>query len=152
MPRGKVNDEALMKLANVYNCEGRAAAKKMLETQYGVKNPYPVIRRMKETPALGYDQETGRFNPAEIPMPEPDGIFMSMEELCTRPSSANSTGETEPVVAETDRSAAMEKLIHDLIGEKLLELSRYVTISQLSKTIIVDRNSLESDGYTLAIR
>ncbi len=150
MPRGKVNDEALVKLADIYNCEGRMAVKKTLEDEYGVKNPYPIIRRMKENPALGYDKVAGRFIPKEEVISEPDGVFMSIEELCT-PIHTNSIS-NEKAAVEAVQSAAMEKLIHDLIGERLLELSRYVTISQMSKTVIVDRASLEHDGYTLTVQ
>lgn len=43
----------------------------------------------------------------------------------------------------------MEKLIRDLIGDRLLELSRYVALDTLSKTMIIDKTSLENDGYQL---
>ena len=43
----------------------------------------------------------------------------------------------------------MEKLVRDLIGDRLLELSRYVVLDTLSKTMVVDKTSLENDGYQL---
>ena len=43
----------------------------------------------------------------------------------------------------------MDKLIRELIGDRLLELSKYVTIDYLSKRIIVDKITLETDGYQL---
>ena len=43
----------------------------------------------------------------------------------------------------------MDKLIRELIGDRLLELSKYVTIDSLSKWIIVDNITLETDGYQL---
>ena len=47
------------------------------------------------------------------------------------------------------RPEAMEKLVRELIGDRLLELSRYVALDTLSKTMIIDKTSLESDGYQL---
>ena len=49
----------------------------------------------------------------------------------------------------SSRPEAMEKLIRDLIGDRLLELSRYVALDTLSKTMIIDMTSLENDGYQL---
>ena len=49
----------------------------------------------------------------------------------------------------SSRPEAMEKLVRDLIGDRLLELSRYVVLDTLSKTMVVDKTSLENDGYQL---
>lgn len=40
-------------------------------------------------------------------------------------------------------------LIRELIGNRLLELSKYVTIDSLSKRIIIDKTTLTTDGYQL---
>jgi len=47
------------------------------------------------------------------------------------------------------RPAAMEILIRELIGDRLLQLSKYVTIDSSSKTVIVDKTTLLTDGYQL---
>ena len=75
-----------------------------------------------------------------------DSVFMSIEELCTPmvPQSAKlQTAHADP------RLEAMEKLIRELIGDRLLELSRYVALDSLSKTMIIDKTSLMNDGYQL---
>ena len=41
----------------------------------------------------------------------------------------------------------MEKLIQELLGDRLLELSRYISLDSLSKTMIIDQTSLKSAGY-----
>lgn len=48
---------------------------------------------------------------------------------------------------QTDKSKEMEKLIQELIGDRLLELSRYISINSISKTLIIDKTSLVRDGY-----
>ena len=42
-------------------------------------------------------------------------------------------------------------MISDLIGDRLLELSQYVTLDSVSKTMHVDETSLKNDGYQLMI-
>ncbi|WP_292146763.1 hypothetical protein [Butyrivibrio sp.] len=43
----------------------------------------------------------------------------------------------------------MEKLVKELIGDRLLELSRYVVMDTLNKTMIIDKTALTDAGYTL---
>ena len=45
----------------------------------------------------------------------------------------------------------MEGLIQTLIGDRLLELSRYVLPDPVSRRICVDKVSLEQNGYHLEI-
>jgi len=145
MPRCKVNDEDLRKLAGIYNAEGRAAIYGLLRNQYEVKNPYFVMRRMLESTELSYNAEEDHFDIQEHP--EPEDVFMSMEELCVpvKPQDIN----TRLKQAMDSRPAAMEILIRELIGDRLLQLSKYVTLDTLSKTIIVDKTTLTTDGYQL---
>ena len=51
-----------------------------------------------------------------------------------------------PFKKRTDNSEEMEKLIHELIGERVLELSRYISINSISKTLIIDKTSLIRGG------
>lgn len=118
----------------------------ILRSEYGIKNPYFVFARMKDKEELGYMPEQDRFS-VQPDLSGTDGVFMSIEELCT------------PAVPQTvklltgqpagSRPEAMEKLIRELIGDRLLELSRYVALDSLSKTMIIDKTSLINDGYQL---
>ena len=142
----RIHDEELQKLAQVYNTEGKKGLYGMLREEYGIKNPYFVFTRMKEKEELGYIPEQNRFGVQPAPG-EAEGGFMSFEELCApavlqhRKTPAGQTADSKP--------EAMEKLIRELIGDRLLELSRYVVLDRLSKTMIIDRTSLMNDGYQL---
>lgn len=46
-----------------------------------------------------------------------------------------------------NRSIAMEKLIQDLLGDRLLELSKYIILESSSKTMMIDQTSLKNAGY-----
>jgi len=43
----------------------------------------------------------------------------------------------------------MEKLIHELMSDRLLELGKYVVIDPSERTIVIDRTSLTENGYTI---
>ena len=64
---------------------------------------------------------------------------MTIDELCA----SNKNVKVSPVEQQPDKSKEMEKLI----GDRLLELSRYISINSISKTLIIDKTSLVRDGY-----
>jgi len=145
MPRSKVNDRDLRKLAGIYNAEGRTAVYELLRNQYAIKNPYFVMRRMLENTDLSYNAEEDHF---DIPdHPNPEDVFMSMDELCVPVKAQEVNAQVKQ--AMDSRPAAMEILIRELIGDRLLQLSKYVTIDSSSKTVIVDKTTLLTDGYQL---
>lgn len=100
---------------------------------------------MYESQDLAYNAEADQFQTAEIQSTE--NIFMSMEELCS-PIITQHVSSKEQQELDS-RPAAMDKLIRALIGDRPLELSKYVTIDSLSKRIIIDKTTLTQDGYQL---
>ena len=50
------------------------------------------------------------------------------------------------LTCEQNRNEAMEKLIKELIGDRFLELRRYVTLDYASKIVYVDESSLKNGG------
>ena len=96
---------------------------------------------MKNDPDYVYNQNQDKFE-ANITS---EDIFMSMEELCSPVVLKHE--EAQPMVDQ--RPAAMEKLIHELIGDRLLELTKYITIDSISKSIIIDQTALRNDGYNV---
>lgn len=145
MARYKVKDENLKELAEIYNAQGRPAVYDRLNSSYDVKNPYFVFRRMCKHANLSYDSENDRFIIDKKQSTE--NIFMSMDELCS-PIVPQHVCSKEQSKMDS-RPVAMDKLIRELIGDRLLELSKYVTIDSLSKRIIVDKTMLTTDGYQL---
>ncbi len=146
MSKVKVPPADLKDLAEIYNNEGAATVKEVLAERYDIHQPSNVLKRMKSTEDLEYDAKLDRFFAQEEA--ESESIFMSIEELCTTPSKS-SISQTH--ISVDAQNAAMERMVQNLIGERLLELSRYITLSSLSRTVIVDRTALESEGYHLEI-
>lgn len=134
----KIKDKELGSIVQMYNDEGRQAAFALIKS-YGIKQPYAVLRRMKKHPNFDYEKETDTFVYQDNP--SSNDVFMSMEELCP-------TGQSKQKTPTADhRSVAMEKLIQELLGDRLLELSKYITLESSSKTMIIDQTSLKSAGY-----
>lgn len=145
MARYKVKDEYLKELAEMYNSDGKQAVYELLRTRFNIKNPYFVLRRMCENPELSYNSEKDCFDTAEIKNTE--NVFMSMEELCSPIVPQHISCKAQEEI--DSRPAAMDKLIRELIGDRLLELNKYITIDSLSKRIIIDKTTLIQDGYQL---
>jgi hypothetical protein len=68
-----------------------------------------------------------------------------MDELCSPISQKNVHHSGKQGVDE--RPVKMEKLIQELLGDRLLELSKYITLDSSTKTMMIDQTSLKSDGY-----
>lgn len=145
MAKCKVKDTDLSELARAYNANGKQALYHLLRTQYAIKNPTNLFKRMVADSTLSYDKEKDRF--AIEGTPTSEAVFLSMEELCAPIVPQHVTTQAQQEV--DSRPAAMDKLIRELIGDRLLELSKYVTMDSLSKRVIVDKTTLIQDGYHL---
>lgn len=143
--RCRITDDELKKLAELYNSEGKRAVYEVIKTKFNIKNPYQVVNRMRNKPSLYYNEEKDFFDIGNTVQPE--SIFMTMEELCSPIVPHHITMKEQEEI--DSRPAAMDKLIRELIGDRLLELNKYVTIDSLSKRIIIDKTTLIQDGYQL---
>ena len=93
---------------------------------------------MKSIDYLGYDEVSDRFS---IGCKQTDeNLFMSMDELCS-PVKPQHICE-DKTERNVPKSEAMEKLVKKLIGDRLLELSRYVILDTLNKSMIIDKQHL----------
>ena len=101
---------------------------------------------MKLIADLGYDETTDKFTVTRISNAD-ENLFMSMDELCS-PIKPQHVCE-EPTEKNAPKAEAMEKLVKELLGDRLLELSRYVIMDSLNKTMIIDKTALSDAGYTL---
>ena len=77
-------------------------------------------------------------------MSNADNVFMDLDELC---GTAVATVKSPATTAADNRSGTMEKLVHELISDRLLTLSKYITLDSSTRTILIDQTSLSADGY-----
>lgn len=141
-----IDESEFPAIVEIYNRNGLKAANAYIRTNYGLKNPWSVISRIRKTPGYKYDEANNRFI---IPYKRTEEqVFMSIDDLCgNKKSQPEKTGDA----VNPRNTVSMENLIHELISDRLLELSRYVTLEASSRTILIDRTSMIADGYKAVI-
>ena len=132
----KITPDKYPQIIEVYNTEGKTAAYDLMRSCYEIKNPTCVMKRMKADKSLGYNYDTDRF---ESDSRKEDDIFLNLEMLC------------ENKIETSDRIKAMENMVHSLISDRLLELSKYVLLDPIGKRILIDKSSMQTDGYQVLI-
>lgn len=137
-----ISENMFPEIVELYNTEGKIAVYDMIRSQFGIKRPYFVLRRLKDSDAYKYDEENDRFISTQISAG--DDLFMDLDELCGLRTHRRSA----PVkLAAKDHMLTMENLVNELINDRLLTLSRYITLDSATRTIMIDQTSLTSDGY-----
>lgn len=139
----KVTPADYPEISDIYNNEGKHAAYDYIKEHYGIKNPTCVMKRMKQDEKTGYDPDTDCF---ECKTATAENIFMGLEDLCSHQMVKQEVPRTADI-----KVSAMEKMVHSLISDRLLEISRYVTLDPISHRIIVDQTSMRADGYTVCV-
>ena len=145
MGKTVINKEEFPEIVARYNSNGKAAAYDYVRSRYGVKHPYFVMNRIDKCGKYQYDPETDRF--IETGISEADNVFLGLEELCGT-AVINTTQQSSAAFID-QRPAALEKLVHELISDRLLTLSRYITLDSSTRTILIDKTSLSEDGYQI---
>lgn len=126
MPR--VND---LKVIEVYNNLGCKAAIEFIRSEYKLKYPNSTLTRLRKVPSYEYNKLADKFNCSNNPP------FMDLDELyiSTNKHSNNrnlhimNKAEHEEVLDDT-----LNKLYYDLAIEKLLMITKYVTLNQLTNS------------------
>ncbi len=144
MGKSIIGEEMFPEIIEQYNSGGKTAAYDYLRSKYGIKHPYFVINRIRECGKYKYDPDTDQFSKADKSMD--DSVFMDLDELC---GTSVFTAERPAKTVLDTRPVAMEKLVHELISDRLLTLSRYITLDSSTRTILIDQTSLSEDGYQI---
>lgn len=142
MGKAVISEEIFPEIIERYNTEGKAAAYDLIRSKYGLKQPYFVMTRIKKSGRYFYNPETDQFSCVQ--QNAADNVFMDLDELC---GPAIDKPYKQAKAAADIRPLALEKLIHELISDRLLTLSRYITMDMSTKTILIDQSSLSADGY-----
>ena len=131
----KIQKEDKKQLAITYNTEGKDAMYSLIREKYMVKNPSCVFTSMKKASYLAYNPENDRFTFEEQEAMEAN-IFLDIETLCSGTSESETSVTT--IKSEKHQHKSMDVLIQELIGERLLVLSQYVSLDPSEKTLRVD--------------
>ena len=144
----KLNKDERIQLAGIYNTEGKKKMYEVLREKYLISNPSQVFAVMKKAPYLLYDAKLDRFDIKDLETNEAN-IFLDIDSLCSGKGKTIKTSNTAKDEHTVYKS--MESLVQELIGERLLTLSQYVTLDTNSKILHLDKTSLTNDGYQLIL-
>ena len=134
-------------IAEMFNRDGRDATYEYIRDRYGMNCPDRLIAKLKKEPGFTFDKNTKKFTATGSE--DADQLFMSLDELCSPMVTTHSAGEVYDSASAAKE--AMDKLVRSLISDRLLELSKYVSLDTMTRTIMVDRSSMASDGYKVLI-
>ena len=140
-----IKEDRFPEIIREYNNGGSRAAYALLREHYGIRQPASVVRRIKKDGRYGYDEVKDRFEDCPACGESGEGLFLGIEELCALSPAAPAP---DPAAG---KHADLEKLVQELLGDRLLLLSRYITLDSSTRTMMVDQSSLLADGYTVEL-
>ena len=146
MGRTIIKEDRFPEIIREYNNGGSRAAYALLREHYGIRHPAGVVRRIKKDGKYGYDEAKDRFEDCPAYGENGGPLFLGIEDLCSLSPAASLPGP-----AAAGKHADLEKLVQELLGDRLLLLSRYITLDSSTRTMMVDRSSLLADGYTVEL-
>ena len=137
-----ISENMFPEIVEMYNSQGKSVVFDMIRSKYGIKRPYFVLRRIKASDRYTYDEDNDRFICTQDSTA--DDVFMNLDELC----GVSAADHTDTAAQSSEAQLpAMEKLVNELISDRLLTLSRYITLDTSSRTVLIDQSSLVTDGY-----
>lgn len=132
----KVKDIDFKTFVEIFNTQGKKAAVRHVADTYGVRYD-TIVKRLRRDSEYIFNQSRDRYvlksdNGSESP-------FLTVDELCN-----NERPKNQPVdVVDQDG------IISSLIRDKFFEISKYVTLENSSKKIILKLDAARKAGYDI---
>lgn len=140
MARKKVED---VKVIDIYNAQGKAAAIQFIKTTYGVTDAYYVLRRLKANQSYIYDSESDSFlKSTETP-------FMELDELCIDTPKKSESREMPPSGKTTE--IQFECIIQEMVKERFMEYTRFIQSNSYERIWRINKTALLAAGYRLEL-
>lgn len=144
--KSQYKDLDYMKFIEIFNNEGKDEAKRYIKDSSPVSYPY-FVRLLKENSGYQYNRILRKYEPVQ-PSSEP---FMSIDDLLTKPKNDATT-----VVASIPQKIyykdPIDEMNLDIFQDRLIEISKYIRLSQSNKTIEINMNRLRDSGYDITIK
>jgi hypothetical protein len=121
-------------IVDTYHSLGKQAAVKFVIDTYGIRYDTAVKRLRKESEYI-YNQRRDRY----VLKSESDSPFLSLEELET----GNQLGTPKNQTIDTN------EIVLNLIKDKFFEISKYITLEQSNKRILLNKAAAKNAGYEI---
>ena len=133
---GKLKNIDFRTFVEIFNTQGKKAAVRHVADTYGVRYD-TIVKRLRRDSEYIFNQRRDRYvlksdNGSESP-------FLTVEELCN-----NEKPKKQP--ADT---VDQDGIISSLIRDKFFEISKYVTLENSSKKIILKLDEARKAGYDI---
>jgi hypothetical protein len=121
-------------IVDTYNSLGKQSAVKFVTDTYGIRYDSAIKRLRRESEYI-YNQRRDRY----VLKSESDSPFLSLEELET----GNQLEMPKKQTIDTN------EIVLNLIKDKFFEISKYITLEQSSKKILLNKAAAKNAGYEI---
>lgn len=130
---GKIDFKAFV---DIFNTMGKKVAVKYVTDTYGVRYD-TIVKRLNKESEYAYSQRLDKYVlKTEINSASP---FLSVEELC----------KSEKTKSEQSRLMDSAEIITNLIKDNFFEVSKYITLENSSRKIIIKLDAARNAGYDI---
>lgn len=145
MKRSNERNVDYEKFIEIFNSQGKDAAKEFLDENYSLKYDY-AVRFLKKETNYRFNRNTRKY----YLVTQEDMQFLSIDKLLEHKNeeAANIVASIPEKVYYKD---PIVSLTLDLYQDRLAELSKFITISLSSKTVEINLISLREIGYDINV-
>lgn len=136
------------KIVEIFNNEGKEAAKEYVKNTYNCSYPN-VQRRIKEEGNYRFNRQKRKYEPIDESVVE----FMTLEELYKEEiETIEISNEDSPSFGLTPHLDDMFKdIVSNLMKDKIQEISKYIRLEQSTKLVLISLKKLEQNGYKIIL-
>lgn len=135
-----------MKFIDIFNNEGRTTARKYVKDNIPFHYDY-FVKLVKRYTGYEYNRSLKKF---EMPSTAEDA-FMSIDDLLNK-SNEDATAVVASLPKNIYYKDPIDELNIDILQDRLVELSKYIKISQSTKTIEINMIRLRESGYDISVK
>ncbi|SHI73088.1 hypothetical protein SAMN05444401_1487 [Clostridium amylolyticum] len=132
---------------NIFNTQGKDAARLLAREKYNRSFEY-IQRKVRYESDYYFDRTLRKYKNKDKNIIEAD--FMSLDELDNYGTQAAVTKSKEPLPG-LSKDESFDQLINELIKDRMLELSKYISISHETRQLTVKSKTIKNDGLSLII-
>lgn len=145
-PKPQHKDLDYMKFIDIFNNEGRSIARNYVKDNIPFHYDY-FVKLVKRYTGYEYNRSLKKF---EIPSPAEEA-FMSIDDLLNK-SKEDATDVVASIPKKVYYKDPIDELNIDILQDRLIEISKYIKISQSTKTIEINIIRLRESGYDIAVK
>jgi len=121
---------------DIFNNHGKKEAIKHVTETYGVRYD-TIVKRLRRDSKYIFDQSRDRY--VLKPNSSSENSFLTVEELCNT---------DKPKTMQSD-FIDFDKIVSNLIKDKFFEISKYVTLENSGKKIVLKIDAARAAGYLI---